>query len=106
MNAYNHHQTQKYQRLAKAFLGLMLVYLLFHLFVSERSLPSLLSLSKQQAELEIKLVDLKTERDYLKDRVVRLRPETLDPDLIEDYSIQMLGHGGGDAIILMDDARG
>ena len=97
------HQTHKYQMLAKAFLALILVYLLFHLFVSERSIPSLLSLSKQEADIELRLASLTSHRDDLLNKVTRMRPETLDPDLIEEYSIEMLGHGGGNAIIIMNE---
>lgn len=103
---HNHfNQTHKYQALAKTFLALILVYLLFHLFVSERSIPSLLSLSKQEKEIEVRLASLTTQRDELMGRVTRLRPETMDHDLIEEYSIQMLGHGAGDAVIIMDDSQ-
>ena len=92
--------------LTKAFCGLILVYLLFHLFLSERSIPSLMILSHQESTLETKLSELKTTRDDVYDRVVRLRPETLDPDLVEEYAIEMLGHRGGEAIIMLDDNQG
>lgn len=98
-------KSYKYQMLAKAFLGLMLVYLLFYLFLSERSLPSLVFLSHQEQVLSQKLSNLKSERKNVYDRVVRLRPETLDPDLVEEYSIDMLGHRGGNTIIMLGDPR-
>ena len=85
---------------------LLLVYLLFHLFVSERSIPSMLRLSAQEQSLRIDVATLDAEKSDLMNRVTRMRPETLDPDLVEEYSIQMLGHGSGDGIIIMDDARG
>ena len=83
----------------------MLVYLLFHLFLSERSVPSLLLVSKQEAKMESKLNELTQQRMDVYDRVVRLRPQTLDPDMVEEYAIEMLGHGMGNAIIVMDEPR-
>ena len=93
---------QRYQTLAKIFLSLLLVYLLFHLFVSERSIPSLIQLSSQEEQLTTQLASLESQKHDLFDRVTRLRPETLDPDLVEDYSIQMLGRGVGDEMIIVN----
>jgi cell division protein FtsB len=92
----------RYKTILTAFLAMLLVYLTFHLFVSERSIPSLLSLSLQEKRMETQLVTLTNDYDALKGRVIRLRPETLDADLVEEYSIQMLGHGTSQAIILLD----
>jgi len=105
MGSRLHNKSYQYQMLAKAFLGLMLVYLLFHLFLSERSIPSLMLLSHQENALETRLSELQSTRDDVYDRVVRLRPETLDPDLVEEYAIDMLGHRGGDTIIMLDEPR-
>jgi cell division protein FtsB len=88
--------------MTKSFLGLMLLYLLFHLFVSERSIPSMMQLSMQQSEMQEQLASLNIEKAQLMDRVTRLRPETLDPDMVDEYSIQMLGHGSGENIIIMN----
>ena len=100
------HKSHQYQILAKTFLMLLLVYLLFHLFLSERSIPSLIMLSQKEKALEKQLSGLHVQRDNVANRVVRLRPETLDPDLVEEYAIQMLGHRGGEAIIMLDDKQG
>lgn len=75
---------------------------MFHLFVSERSIPSLLSLSLQESRMKTQMVILSDEYAQLSDKVVRLRPETLDPDLLDEYSIMMLGHGTAQGIILLD----
>lgn len=81
---------------------MLLTYLMFHLFVSERSIPSLLSLSLQESRMKTQMVILSDEYAQLSDKVVRLRPETLDPDLLDEYSIMMLGHGTAQGIILLD----
>ena len=52
--------------------------------------------------MENQLVSVVEEHASLTDKVVRLRPETIDPDLVEEYSIQMLGYGSAQGIILLD----
>ncbi len=102
MNPVYLKQTHQYQLLAKAFLCLMAIYLLFHLFLSERSIPAWMTLSQQQEQLTQQVEHLKAYRDDLKDRAVRLRPATMDMDLVEDYAIFMLGHGRGNSIIIAE----
>lgn len=98
-------KTYKYHVIGKSFFAMILLYLLFHLFLSERSIPSLMILSHQESALENKLSQLQATRDDVFDRVTRLRPETLDQDLVEEYSIEMLGHKGGDSIIMLDESQ-
>jgi cell division protein FtsB len=85
-------------------LSLLLIYFLFHLFFSERSIPTMITLSKDQAELEITLVDTLKQRDTLLKTATGLRPETLDVDLIEEYTIQMLGHHNQASMVIMDES--
>ena len=51
--------------------------------------------------MKTQMVILSDEYAQLSDKVVRLRPETLDPDLLAEYSIMMLGHGTAQGIILL-----
>jgi cell division protein FtsB len=102
MNPVYLKQTHQYQLLAKAFLCLMAVYLLFHLFLSERSIPTWITLSQQQDQLTVQVAQLTQTRDKLKDRAIRLRPATMDMDLVEDYAIFMLGHGRANSIIIAE----
>jgi cell division protein FtsB len=91
------------KRFAIAFLSLALVYLLFHLFASERSIPNLFTLSAQQIELEQKIVLLNSEKEQLQIHVTKLQPETLDQDLVEEYAIRMLGHNTNGGMIIIQD---
>lgn len=99
-------QNKRHKHFATGFLALLLVYLLFHLFVSERSVTSLVTLSAQQEKLEAQLVSVQQERKNLEYKVSKLRPETMDYDLLEEESLRMLGKGHGDAIILLDKDNG
>ncbi len=84
-------------------LSLLLVYFLFHLFFSERSIPAMTTLLKDQKQLETHLEKAQIKRDELIKTATGLRPETLDIDLIEEYTIQMLGHHKQSSIMIMDD---
>ena len=94
--------SSKHKTILNVFLGMLLVYLSFHLFVSQRSIPSLLSLSIQESRMESQISNLSQEYASLTDKVIRLRPETIDPDMVEEYSIKMLGYGSSQGIILLD----
>ncbi len=91
------------KRFAIAFLSLTLVYLMFHLFASERSIPNLITLSTQQIELEQKLTLLNAEKEQLQIHVTKLQPETLYQDLVEEYAIRMLGHNTAGGLIIISD---
>lgn len=95
-------RNKRYKQFTVGFLTLLLVYLLFHLFVSERSVTSLMSLSAQQTILEKRVAQLQQEKEELQMRVSRLRPETIDPDLLQEQAIRMLGRPDSNALILLD----
>lgn len=81
---------------------LLLGYLMFHLLVSERSIPSLMTLSAQEQVLENKLATLQTQKDKLAVQVTRLRPETLDQDLLAEQAMRMLGKAPSDSVIILE----
>jgi len=83
-------------------MALLLVYLLFHLFVSEGSVTSLVSLNVQQEKFEEQLINIKKERGYLEYKVSKLRPETLDYDLLQEETLRMIGKRHGHAIMLLE----
>lgn len=81
---------------------LLQLYFLFHLTFSERSIPSLIHLSAENEILDTKLASIDAERQKLEDRVIRMRPETLDPDLLTEQTLYMLGKAKGNSIALSD----
>ena len=103
MGRETHNFNARHRAVLTVFLSMLFIYLIFHLFVSERSIPALLSLSLQENRLQNQYAELVTNYDNLSDKVVRLRPETLDPDLVEEYSIYMLGHGTSQGLILLNE---
>lgn len=99
-------KNKRYKRFAFIFLFLLWGYFAFHLMVSERSIPSLMILSAQNEILDAQLMTLQSERIKLHDRVTRLRPQTLDADLLEEQAMVMLGTTGGNSIIILDGRDG
>jgi len=95
-------KVQRYKQFATAFLALLLVYLLFHLFVSQRSLTSLMTLSSQQQVLQTQISEIQNQKEELQDRVARLRPETIDTDLLQEQAMKMLGKSGNDTLVIID----
>ena len=95
-------RNKRYKQFATIFLFLLWGYLSFHLFVSERSVTSYMMLSAQEQSLDNQLGTLRAEKDMLQDRVVRLRPHTLDGDLLEEQSMIMLGRVKGNSVIILD----
>jgi cell division protein FtsB len=94
---------QRTKRFLTIFLFLLWGYLSFHLVVSERSVSSLMSLSAQENILDQQLAAITSEKEQIHDRVTRLRPDTLDMDLVQEQAVLMLGRTKGDTIILLDD---
>ena len=81
---------------------MILGYLMFHLLVSERSIPSLMTLSAQEQVLDQKIATLQAEKGKLAAQVTRLRPETLDHDLLAEQAMRMLGKAPSDSVIILE----
>ena len=85
-------------------LGLMLcIYFAYHLFYGPRSLPHLNFLQNQNVKLEHQLSVLEDKEAILEDRVVKLRPETLDQDLLKERAREMLGYVGEGEIVVIEE---
>jgi cell division protein FtsB len=95
-------QKQRIQNFTAIFLMLLFGYLMFHLCLSQRSIPSLITLSAQEQILDHKLATIETEMSVMNDRVARLRPDTLDHDLLAEQAVKMLGKTSGNSVILLD----
>lgn len=63
----------------------------FYLLFGSNSIFSLRALEVQEAQLDTHLKTVHAERSTLEDRVVRMRPDTLDWDLVEQEAQTKLG---------------
>lgn len=66
----------------------------FYLLFGTNSIFSLRALEVQEAQLQTHLAAVHTERADIEDRVVRMRPNSLDWDLVEQEAQAQLGAGG------------
>ena len=71
-------------------------YFAYHAVQGDRGLIAWLQLSREIAQSEALLADLSAERAALEHRVSLLRPESLDPDMLEEQARTMLNFAGPD----------
>ena len=67
------------------------LYFSWHIVASERSIIRLASLERQIVHTEAELETTRNHRQALESRVVKLRPGSIDPDLLEERARVVLG---------------
>lgn len=84
-------------------LGVCLAcYFSYHLVFSERSLLSLMSLQNKQAALEQDYAMTLAEKETLEAKVTKLRPSSVDADLLEERMGHMLGFYKDDSLVVIE----
>lgn len=81
----------------------VLGYFLFHTIQGDRGVMAWLMLKQEVRLAETKLAALQAERMTLANRVSRLSPQTLDPDLLDEQARLMLNLAGADEVVIMRD---
>jgi cell division protein FtsB len=83
------------------------IYFGYHAVVGSRGLLAWRQLNQDIAASERELAAVRAERQALEDKVRRLRPDALDPDLIDELARRHLSLAGPlDVIILLDEEDG
>ena len=83
------------------------LYFGYHAVVGSRGLLAWRQLNEDIAATEGELAAVRAERQALEDKVRRLRPDSLDPDLIDELARRHLSLAGPlDVIILLDEEDG
>jgi cell division protein FtsB len=83
------------------------VYFGYHAVVGSRGLLAWRQLNRDIAATEQELAAARAERQALEEKVRRLRPGSLDPDLIDELARRRLSLAGPlDVIILLDEEGG
>jgi cell division protein FtsB len=87
-----------------AVIGVCLsLYFCYHLIAGERSYLRLLSLNYQTAQTEKDYAAKKAEREALEQKVVMMRPGSVNRDLLEEQSRKILGfHYENEKAIIKD----
>jgi cell division protein FtsB len=83
------------------------LYFGYHAVVGSRGLLAWRQLNQDIAATEQEVAAVRAERQALEDKVHRLRPASLDPDLIDELARRQLSLAGPlDVIILLDEEDG
>lgn len=81
------------------FLALLFFYFSFHLVSGERGLLAYAKLKSEIDAREQQKAKMQTEKETLANRVVGLRAESLDLDLLEEVARKDLGYSKKDEVI-------
>lgn len=80
----------------------MVVYFAYHAIQGDRGFIALGKLEHQVKSLDTQLQDLVKKRQKLENQVSLMRPDNLDPDMLEERARVVLGYVHGDEIILLE----
>lgn len=76
-------------------------YFCYHLIAGERSYLRLVSLDRQISTTEKEYAQTQTEREALEQKVVMMRPGSVNRDLLEEQSRKVLGfHYQGEKVLI------
>jgi cell division protein FtsB len=78
-------------------------YFLFHTIQGDRGVMAWLMLKQELRVADAKLAGLEAERLTLANRVQRLSPQTLDPDLLDEEVRLMLNLAAENEVVIMRD---
>lgn len=76
-------------------------YFAYHALVGDYGLLALQHMDREQAELETTLATLRVEREKLEHRVMLMRPESLDADLLDERARETLNLSHPDDVTIM-----
>lgn len=77
-------------------------YFAYHTVEGDRGVLAWIRLKNEILEAELQLAKVTTERQALEHRVLLLRPDHLDPDMLEERSRAMLNMGREDEVVIFD----
>jgi cell division protein FtsB len=80
---------------------LVIAYFAYHAFEGDRGLVTYLHLAQEVRKAQITRDLIRSERDGLEKRVRLLRPDSMDPDMLEERARLMLHVGDRDDVVVM-----
>ena len=79
----------------------VVVYFAYHAVQGDRGLLALGKLRTEVDSLQARVLDLREERLELARKVQMLRPESIDPDLLEERARILLGYAKPDELVVI-----
>lgn len=93
------------QAVAPILGSILVVYFSFHMVQGDHGLIAYINLQSKVAQAEARHAAVLAERRDLERRVALLRPDNLDPDLLEERARVMLDFVHPDEIVIMTPTR-
>ena len=81
----------------------LLGYFIYHIIQGERGLLSWRQLNQKIDHAQSRLQETTTEQEVLEHRVHLMRPESLDPDMLEEQAREKLNFARKDEIVILDE---
>ncbi len=78
----------------------MMVYFTYHIFQGQRGVLAWIRLDKKLKEQEVTLNALTKEKEFLEKEAYLLRPDSLDLDLLEEKSRQVLNFAHPNEVVV------
>jgi cell division protein FtsB len=78
----------------------MMIYFTYHIFQGDRGVLAWIRLDKKLQEQEATLSSLSQQKEYLEREAYLLRPDSLDIDLLEEKSRQLLNFAHADEVVV------
>lgn len=92
---------KRFRKVLGPTLGICIVgYFAYHAMQGERGLNAWLDLKQKVAEAKVVETKIEGERHLWEQRVKLLRPDSLDPDLLEERARVMLNYGHPDETVI------
>ncbi|MBF0248683.1 MAG: septum formation initiator family protein [Alphaproteobacteria bacterium] len=79
----------------------MVVYFAFHAVQGDRGVIALGNLQGRIDDLQGQVLDMRAQRMDMERKVLMLRPQSLDPDLLEERARTLLGYGRPDELVVI-----
>ena len=86
-------------------LGAAILYLGANALTGSQGLAAYVGLQAEERALEAELAWLEAEQESLEARASRLRPQTLDPDYLDERARETLAAGDSEEIVFALDMR-
>ena len=81
-------------------------YFVYHVIHGDRGLIAWRGFEQRVASAYIELCEIRDERRTLENRVGLLRPESLDPDMLDEWSRRILNFGHRDETVVFRHSEG
>lgn len=96
--------TKRFQLVVGPLIAIgLLGYFIYHIIQGERGLLSWRQLNNKISIAESRLNELSQEQETLEMKVRLMRPESLDPDMLDEQAREKLNFVGKDEIVIRDE---